>query len=43
MKTTIIPFNDKRKVDVKITVNKSIEVIEAKELIANFSSNDLKY
>jgi hypothetical protein len=43
MKTTIIPFNDKRKVDVKITVNKSIEVIEAKELIANFSSNDFSF
>ena len=43
MKTTIIPFNDKRKVEVQISVNKVVEVIEAKELITNFSSNDFSF
>jgi hypothetical protein len=43
MKTTIIPFNEKTKVDVQITVNKSIEVIEAKQLVTNFSGNDFSF
>jgi hypothetical protein len=43
MKKTIIPFNEKRKVEVQISVNKVVEVIEAKELITNFSSNDFSF